>query len=43
MDSGMGYIEAPHFPKYVWQNNGQQSKWYGIPLAYRHFHRAPLL
>ena len=22
MDSGMGYIEAPHFPKYVWQNNG---------------------
>ena len=22
MDSGIGYIEAPHFPKYVWQSNG---------------------
>ena len=22
MDDGIGYIEAPHFPKYVWQSNG---------------------
>jgi hypothetical protein len=22
MDDGIGYIEAPHFPKYVWQENG---------------------